>query len=812
MWFIALIKQHQPFKTNRLLVTFMKFNSRISVIVFTCLSIAGRVNAQFLKPSSLSNISASVSDTLFFPGLGWSEDESARSIFHSTWKHESGKVRMEYSARPVNFKDATGAWQRINPLVHEVNDGWLADRQPFPIFLSTNGELVLAKGETEQFRTGLNPKINGKTLNQEAGRQLKPNYFEWTCTPEISKSVHVLENAAKTNFTLHSQPDFENGVFRISEEIEISPQAVIQPDRERGIAMADGWAGDLVILEGGREIGRLYGAWCSDADGRVIPLAYSWKSLLRNNWEISLTVPGAWLSDPLTAYPVIVDPLVIGPTSNWTGGAMPSCVMPAMYADSILVQVPGGITVTAFYVTGSFYANPLTTAVMADGAMRFSTSCGQTQLLTVQGATGNLPGTAYLDGADLRAQLMCCFTPSCNQTSFYLTMRIGRTIPSGGCTLTHIYYDPTTLWPFRAYVEGHTVEAASTQWTVPPQPICSDACEVNGTARIRYGVRPYTFTHPWMTDPVVSGTAQPCDLSITAQVLNLTRPNCPVWCPEFSTVSVPPPLVIDACGNIAGGMPAAVQNILPAPAVTVPPDAFVCSGEDFEIDLVACPPGSSISWNGADLEGSGSINGMFVNEGGADLPLSFQAIAQAGPCSSQIVSIPVVILRAPTADFNINPDPSIFGQSSSFQSAASAGSGTVTAYNWTVNAEDFLNGNPATYYFNEIGEHEVCHDIVTSDGCVAVLCKNALVIPAEIVVPNIFTPNGDGVNDTLEFTYLEYYPENELIVFNRWGTEVYSRKGYRNDWSGDGLADGTYYFILTVPNKLSQNGYVKITR
>lgn len=80
-----------------------------------------------------------------------------------------------------------------------------------------------------------------------------------------------------------------------------------------------------------------------------------------------------------------------------------------------------------------------------------------------------------------------------------------------------------------------------------------------------------------------------------------------------------------------------------------------------------------------------------------------------------------------------------------------------------------------------------------------------IVLPTE--VPNAITPNGDGVNDNLIFDILEIapdkYPNNELVVFNRWGNVVHKSKPYLNDWQGNGrngkpLPHGTYYYILRL--------------
>ncbi len=67
---------------------------------------------------------------------------------------------------------------------------------------------------------------------------------------------------------------------------------------------------------------------------------------------------------------------------------------------------------------------------------------------------------------------------------------------------------------------------------------------------------------------------------------------------------------------------------------------------------------------------------------------------------------------------------------------------------------------------------------------------------------NIITPNGDGLNDYLEFPCLEsgIYKDNELLVFNQWGDQVFGEVGYKNNWNGTyngkDLPVGTYYYLF----------------
>jgi gliding motility-associated-like protein len=82
-------------------------------------------------------------------------------------------------------------------------------------------------------------------------------------------------------------------------------------------------------------------------------------------------------------------------------------------------------------------------------------------------------------------------------------------------------------------------------------------------------------------------------------------------------------------------------------------------------------------------------------------------------------------------------------------------------------------------------------------------------------IPNGFSPNGDGVNDTFVIPGLEYYAPADFSVFNRWGALVYHNAAYRNEWNGGNmnnslLTDDTYYFTLNISKELNFNGYIII--
>ena len=72
------------------------------------------------------------------------------------------------------------------------------------------------------------------------------------------------------------------------------------------------------------------------------------------------------------------------------------------------------------------------------------------------------------------------------------------------------------------------------------------------------------------------------------------------------------------------------------------------------------------------------------------------------------------------------------------------------------------------------------------------------------IVPNAFTPNGDGINDTWKIKYLNTYPGATVDVYNRYGQIVFHSDGYNQEWDGTRngvlVPTGTYYYFINPKN------------
>ena len=77
----------------------------------------------------------------------------------------------------------------------------------------------------------------------------------------------------------------------------------------------------------------------------------------------------------------------------------------------------------------------------------------------------------------------------------------------------------------------------------------------------------------------------------------------------------------------------------------------------------------------------------------------------------------------------------------------------------------------------------------------------------KLQIANAITPNNDGVNEFFIIPELKLdlaaYPDNKLIIFNRWGEIVFESAPYANQWNGvnsanEDLPEGTYYYIMQL--------------
>lgn len=111
--------------------------------------------------------------------------------------------------------------------------------------------------------------------------------------------------------------------------------------------------------------------------------------------------------------------------------------------------------------------------------------------------------------------------------------------------------------------------------------------------------------------------------------------------------------------------------------------------------------------------------------------------------------------------------------------------------------------------------YELCDTLCTSN-CDTALVTIVVDASTRCAIPNIFTPNGDGVNDYFEIPCIQPTEALRIVVFNRWGDVVYQTNQYRNQWEGthrgEPLPEGTYFYVLYRTNQEPLQGSVEIKR
>lgn len=207
--------------------------------------------------------------------------------------------------------------------------------------------------------------------------------------------------------------------------------------------------------------------------------------------------------------------------------------------------------------------------------------------------------------------------------------------------------------------------------------------------------------------------------------------------------------------------------------------------------------------------------GRVINEGGYQIPIDGDA---NGIFDFQETSTPLTWVNQP---------PSMVYFDDVMQASARLNSPTFALYQWQENVgsdsspiwEDstddaVLTGsqtnqiswnNPDASYGGKQYRLMVHHLTLY---CQTPLISETLTLgTADIIIPNAFSPDGDGQNDTWEIQGLNASASYRLSVFNRWENKVFETSQYQNDWDGTSnvssfissdnkLPEGTYFYLL----------------
>lgn len=115
--------------------------------------------------------------------------------------------------------------------------------------------------------------------------------------------------------------------------------------------------------------------------------------------------------------------------------------------------------------------------------------------------------------------------------------------------------------------------------------------------------------------------------------------------------------------------------------------------------------------------------------------------------------------------------------------------------------------------FKVIATQSNAHYVKAIDACGNTM-TDTLRIAVEhcIMIPNVITPNGDGVNDAFYISNITNFPDAHLYVYNRWGEKVYEAMPYLNDWTPKEEPEGTYFYVLRSEKFPELRGDITVLR
>lgn len=140
------------------------------------------------------------------------------------------------------------------------------------------------------------------------------------------------------------------------------------------------------------------------------------------------------------------------------------------------------------------------------------------------------------------------------------------------------------------------------------------------------------------------------------------------------------------------------------------------------------------------------------------------------------------------------------------QTVADVQVSTITTGNSTSFTYEILGvGTSSDGFYNDVATGT--YSIYTTDGQGCKDTTQATIVSFDCPPPaptDRITPNEDGFNDTWQIINIQFYPDNEVFIYDRWGQRVYHKNGYDNvdGWDakyiGVDMPVSTYYYLLEI--------------
>jgi gliding motility-associated-like protein len=163
-----------------------------------------------------------------------------------------------------------------------------------------------------------------------------------------------------------------------------------------------------------------------------------------------------------------------------------------------------------------------------------------------------------------------------------------------------------------------------------------------------------------------------------------------------------------------------------------------------------------------------------------------------------------VINNGLNALFTPDPSEGPMGTTFTFNDQSSFTTAPIDSWTWYLPDNTITNFTDASIAneFGPPGTYQVTLVVADTNGCFHDYTLD-VIVTNEFHLPNVFTPNGDGVNEVFEMK-ADVFESFEIVIMNRWGNVVHNRKDATGTYLWDGLtqggehvADGVYFYRLT---------------
>lgn len=380
-----------------------------------------------------------------------------------------------------------------------------------------------------------------------------------------------------------------------------------------------------------------------------------------------------------------------------------------------------------------------------------------------------------------------------------------------GATTQTITVNSTDTLSLTVSQFGCTVNSNTVIVTVNPNPTITVSnpvtiCEGTSTTLTASGATNYTWSPAAGLSSTSSATvtATPGVAGTYTYVVNATDANS---CPGSNTV------VVTVAPAPSG-----------APLVTTP--VYYCLHQTATALTATASSGATLNWYDASMNPLSSAPTPATSPMGTTTYYVTQSI---GSCTSGKDSIKVTVVAQPDASFTTSPSAGNILAAQSVTFTPNQSPAPYLSFTWdfgdpssgTSNTSVLIN---PTHTYNSQGLY--CAALVVTSSltptCPAAntLCLDVL-NGIEITIPNVFSPNGDGIND---FFSVKSSGLNTLscAIYDRWGLKLYQWDGVNGHWDGTemkggkNVTDGTYYYIIETTDikKLNNKheGYIQLIR